>query len=88
MKLIFDPNQDFRIQAIDSITSIFEGQPLDEANLSFHIVEQDKLRLISGVGNNLVLSEEQIIKNLKAIQEQNEIPVSDKFREMNFSVEI
>jgi type III restriction enzyme len=65
MKLQFDANQDYQIQAIDSITGIFEVQPLEKSDLSFHIDEQDKLKLISGVGNNLILSEEQIIKNCK-----------------------
>ena len=37
MKLQFDPNQHYQIQAINAITGIFEGQPLDESNTSFHI---------------------------------------------------
>ena len=88
MKLQFDPNQDYQIQAINAITDIFEGQPLDESNTSFHIDKEDKLKLISGVGNNLILSEEQIIKNLKTTQDKNEIPVSESYEGMNFSIEM
>lgn len=88
MKLQFDANQDYQIQAINAITGIFEGQPLNEANTSFHIDREDKLKLISGVGNNLILSEEQITENLKTIQSENEIPVSESFEGMNFSVEM
>lgn len=88
MKLQFDANQDYQLQAIDAITGIFEGQPLNAANTSFYFDKEDTLKLISGVGNNLILSEEQIIKNLKTIQEGNEIPVSESFEGMNFSVEM
>jgi type III restriction enzyme len=88
MKLQFDANQDYQIQAINAITGIFEGQPLNEANTSFHIDKEDKLKLISGVGNNLILSEEQITENLKTIQSENEIPVSESLEGMNFSVEM
>ena len=88
MKLQFDPNQHYQIQAINAITGIFEGQPLDGSNTSFFIDREDRLKLISGLGNNLVLSEEQIFKNLKAVQEQNEIPVSKSFEGMNFSIEM
>jgi type III restriction enzyme len=87
MKLQFDANQDYQLQAIDAITGIFEGQPLDGSNSRFEI-DRDRLQLISGVGNNLVLSENQIIKNLKAVQERNEVPVAEKFEGMNFSVEM
>ncbi|GAH27616.1 unnamed protein product, partial [marine sediment metagenome] len=41
MKLQFDANQNFQIKAIDSITGIFEGQPLEKTDLSFHIDEQN-----------------------------------------------
>jgi len=87
MKLQFDANQDYQLQAVAAITGIFEGQPLDGANTRFEI-DRERLQLISGVGNNLVLSENQIIKNLKAVQERNEIPVAEKFEGMNFSVEM
>jgi type III restriction enzyme len=79
MKLQFDANQDYQLQAVAAITGIFEGQPLDGANTRFEI-DRERLQLISGVGNNLVLSENQIIKNLKAVQERNEIPVTEKVR--------
>ncbi|QGY45893.1 DEAD/DEAH box helicase [Maribellus comscasis] len=88
MKLQFDANQNYQIQAINAITGIFEGQPLNEANTSFHIDKEDKLKLISGVGNNLILSEEQITENLKTIQSENEISVSESLEGMNFSVEM
>ncbi len=33
MKLHFDPNQDYQLQAIKSVVDIFEGQPLSQSDL-------------------------------------------------------
>ena len=88
MILKFDPNQDYQIQAVNAITGIFEGQPLDEANTSFHVDKEDTLKLISGVDNNLILSKEQIVKNLGNVQSLNEVPNAESFEGMNFSVEM
>jgi len=41
-----------------------------------------------GVGNQLELSEEQILKNVQEIQKKNELPVSKKLDGMNFSIEM
>lgn len=35
--------------------------------MSFHIDKQDKMKLIFGLGNNLIISEDQIMKNEKKI---------------------
>ena len=37
MKLLFDPNQQFQHDAINSIVGIFEGQPLNQGDFSFSI---------------------------------------------------
>ena len=46
------------------------------------------MNLINGVSNNLILSEEQILTNLQAIQTNNEINISEKLDGMHFSVEM
>ena len=35
MKLRFDPNQDFQLQAIRSTVDVFEGQPLNQGDYEF-----------------------------------------------------
>ncbi len=88
MKLTFEPNLQFQLDAIQSITGLFEGQPLEESIMEYHLNEKNSLNLINGVSNNLILSEEQILTNLQSIQEKNEITVSDTLEGMNFSVEM
>ena len=88
MKLTFEPNLQFQLDAIKSITDLFEGQPLDESIMEFHLNEESTLNLINGVSNNLILSDEQILTNLQSIQTENEISVSNTLSRMNFSVEM
>jgi type III restriction enzyme len=96
MKLKFDPNLDYQQDAIQSIVDLFDGQPLDQSeyevslNSQVGFIEQNEL----GIGNNLLITEEQILENVQQIQERNKIhPVpelqSQDFLEgMNFSIEM
>lgn len=89
MKLHFDSNQEYQQQAIKAITDIFEGQLLNSSDFEFAINTSGTLHAENGFGNNLVLAEEQIIENVKAIQLLNEIrnPV-DVLQGMNFTIEM
>ncbi|HDZ10686.1 MAG TPA: DEAD/DEAH box helicase, partial [Bacteroidetes bacterium] len=88
MKLHFDPNQQFQLNAINSIVGIFEGQPLKQGDFSFSISSENYLFQEGGVGNRLEISDEQILKNVQEIQTKNELPASEKLDGMNFSVEM
>lgn len=71
MKLQFDPNQDFQKQAIDAIVDVFEGQPLSSSDLDFTLTEGSLQFSENGVGNRIVLTEEQVLKNLQEVQKSN-----------------
>lgn len=89
MKLHFDSNQEYQLDAIKAITDIFEGQPLSGGDFEFLVSSAGALLSKNGLGNRLTLSEEQILENVKSIQQRNEI--KDKISElqgMNFSVEM
>lgn len=88
MKLTFDSNLQYQKDAIKSATDLFEGQPSEDSILEFNLNEKGTLDLINGVGNKLIISEEQILKNLQAIQERNEIEKSLELDGMHFSVEM
>ncbi len=88
MKLHFDPNQQFQLDAISSIVGIFEGLPLMNGGFDFSIINESNLYNEAGIGNRLNLSEEQILENVKSIQKKNEIPISDALDGMNFSIEM
>ncbi len=73
MKLHFDSNQPYQLNAIKSITDIFEGQPLSSGDFEFSVNATGTLLSENGFGNNLTLSPEQILHNVKTIQQRNEI---------------
>ena len=73
---------------INSIVGIFEGQPLNHGDFSFAIDDEKYLFQEGGVGNHLKLGEEQILENVKSIQDKNELTVTDSLDGMNFSVEM
>lgn len=88
MKLTFEADLPFQQNAIKSITDLFEGQPMEDSIFEFQLEEKGQLNLINGVSNKLVLSETQILENLKSIQEHNEVKVSTSLDGLNFSVEM
>lgn len=95
MKIKYDSQQPFQIQAIGAITDVFEGQPSDAevfaTALKTSAVRGGQAGLfneIGAVGNNLLLDEEAILENVKAIQNENGIEPSTKLDGMNFSVEM
>ncbi|MEA1971745.1 MAG: DEAD/DEAH box helicase family protein [Candidatus Cloacimonadota bacterium] len=88
MKLHFDPNQQFQHDAINSIVGIFEGQPLNHGDFSFSISFESSLFQDNGVGNQLKISEEQILKNIQDLQRKGDLTVTEKLDGMNFSVEM
>jgi len=93
MKLKFEANQQYQLDAVKSVVDIFEGQPLESGDFEMTItVQADRLQIGSEilVGNNLVLEQETILKNIQTIQERNKLPQSDsEFKDwMNFSTEM
>jgi type III restriction enzyme len=89
MKLHFDGNQSYQWDAVKSITDIFEGQPLSSGDFEFTQLSAGALLTENGFGNNLTLSAEQILQNVKNIQQRNEIQNAvEELQGMNFSVEM
>ena len=88
MKLHFDPNQQFQIDAINSSVGVFEGQSLSHGDFSFTIDNKQIISPIGGVGNQLTIIDEQILKNVQSIQKKNVLPVSTELDGLNFSVEM
>ncbi len=90
MKLQFDPNQSYQLEAIRSVVDLFDGQPLDTGEYAFSLDEGISGVLMSenGIGNNLVLEEEQILVNLRKVQERNRIELSEELSGLHFSTEM
>lgn len=85
MKLQFDPNQPFQLEAIAAVVDLFEGQPQGPPEYSVMFTEDiSELHAYGGqtwtelgVGNQLLLSEEKLISNTRDVQTRNDIEVSD-----------
>lgn len=83
MKLQFDPNQGFQLDAVAAVTDLFDGQPqgapeysvINVGSLGGLFAGQESTEL--GVGNRLLLAEERLRDNLRGIQARNDIEVAD-----------
>lgn len=83
MKLQFDANQQFQLDAVGAVADLFEGQPQGAAE--FSVVQtgqweglfagQERSEL--GLGNQLLLPEDDLRANARAIQLRNDIDVPD-----------
>lgn len=83
MKLQFDPNQTFQLDAVAAVTDLFDGQPqgapeyavINLGEMGGLFAGQDQTEL--GVGNRLLVAEDKLRENLRAIQTRNDIEVAD-----------
>ncbi len=86
MKLQFDPNQPFQLEAVSAVADLFEGQPQSTPEYSVMFTEDiSDLHAYGGqtwtelgVGNQLLLSEEKLISNTRDVQTANDIEVGDR----------
>jgi len=80
MKLQFDPNQDYQLQAVRAVVDLFKGQPgREEGIASFGQPSLSSLWLTeAGIANRCVLSAEQWLANLCAVQEREGLEPSER----------
>ena len=94
MKIKFEENLDYQLEAINAITDIFSGQNINKTLftvdkksgiLNFGTIESEL-----GIGNSLLLSSEEIVENLNKIQVRNGLPKTEMLEKdnYNFSVEM
>ncbi len=94
MKLKFDAEQQFQIDAVDAIIDLFDGQPLNQGDYEISLqfsglgLFGSQVQTEMGVGNQLVLNQETILKNVHQIQERNDIDQTPQLQGMNFSIEM
>tara|TARA_B100001741_G_scaffold892_1_gene754 strand:+ start:4743 stop:7424 length:2682 start_codon:yes stop_codon:yes gene_type:complete len=88
MAIKFDSNKQYQQDAIKSTIDLFKGQPSDDSSIPIQLNSTGQTSLINGVSNSLVLTDEQILANLQAIQKYNEIEISTSLETLNFSLEM
>lgn len=72
------------------MVDLFDGQPLDTGDYAFSLDEGTSGVLMSenGIGNNLVLEDDQILKNLHNVQVRNNINKAEELNGLHFSIEM
>ena len=79
MKLQFESNQQYQLDAINAVVDIFAGQPADSDDTTRYMDQDRQLSLEATIakGNSLMLDIAQIIENTHKIQEKNGIEKSE-----------
>ena len=94
MKLCFEPDLDFQLQAIEAVCDLFRGQEICRTEFTVAQVTQASLALSGntendlGVGNRLTLTDDRILRNLNDIQLRNSLPASPNLDSGDFTVEM
>lgn len=78
MKLLFDPNQNYQLEAIQAVIDLFDGQPLKEGSFAFSqtndfsiitveepifLVDENKNYLVDEDGNKIITGYEKLQQN-------------------------
>ena len=94
MKLHFEPNLDYQLQAVEAVCDLFRGQEIcrTEFTVTQHAVGgQQSLAFAEndlGVGNRLALLDDELAKNLGDIQLRHGLPPSGALVSGDFTVEM
>jgi type III restriction enzyme len=92
MKLHFEPNLDYQLQAIEAVCDLFHGQETcrteftvtrDTASGQMSLLENDL-----GIGNRLTLLDDELLANLHAIQLRHGLAPSARLASGDFTVEM
>lgn len=92
MKLHFEPNLDYQLQAIEAVCDLFHGQ--ETCRTEFTVIKEsssDQLSLLEndlGIGNRLTLLDDQLLDNLHAIQLRHGLAPSASLASRDFTVEM
>ena len=82
MRLQFESNQQYQLDAIQAVVDVFAGQPKHDSNVIAGQVElglegqQLSLEATSARGNILTLGDVQIVENTHGVQRRNNVEVS------------
>ncbi len=94
MKLHFEPNLDYQLQAIEAVCDLFRGQEICRTDFTVtqHAIgDQQALAFTEsdlGVGNRLTLLDDELLKNLSDIQLRHGLPPSGSLATGDFTVEM
>lgn len=100
MAFKFNPNLDYQNDAIQAVVDLFKGQESSYSNFTIYdpikyptqmSIDGGTIENHNGIANNLVLDEDDIVKNLRGVQKQNHLKEYTgelKKSNLNFAVEM
>ena len=94
MKLHFEPNLDYQLQAVEAVCDLFRGQETCRTEFTVTLDPADpQMRMAFaesdlGIGNRLKLLDDELLKNLGDIQLKNGLPPSGSLDSGDFTVEM
>ncbi len=92
-KIVFNPNLTYQKEAVDSAVSLFNGQQKSSSPFTINKEEcffgkKDDLSVVLGEGNKLTISENKILENLRTIQMERGLDVSESMNFLDFTIEM
>lgn len=89
MKIKFDSNQEFQLDAIRAVVDVFDGQPLTRGEFEIRLdAAGGEFFSEFGVGNLLILDDGSLLNNVRVVQDRNGIAQNEKLEGRNFSIEM
>ncbi|MBM5810910.1 MAG: restriction endonuclease subunit R [Gammaproteobacteria bacterium] len=92
MKLHFEPDLDYQLQAIEAVCELFRGQEI--CRTEFTVTKprsmgmEDMYASTLGIGNRLTLLDDELLKNLSDIQIRNGLAPAGALASGDFTVEM
>jgi len=94
MKLHFEPNLKYQIQAIEAVCDLFRGLETCRTEFTVTLDAADKQTRVGfaendlGTGNRLTLLDDELVTNLNAVQLRNGLPPTAALASGDFTVEM
>ena len=93
MKLHFEPNLQFQLDAIEAVCDLFKGQERCRSVFTVSMPTKDQRDFLEqseamGIGNKLQLLDDEVLANLREIQLRNGLRPDDTLQSRNFTVEM
>lgn len=97
LKLKFNATLEYQKHAVQAVVDLFEEQPLAQDAFTVSVGQQiggsqlsldgDGFSGIAAVSNQLVLTQEHLLRNLRKVQETNNIVLADELLNTSFDLE-
>ena len=91
MKLHFEPDLDYQLQAIEAVCDLFRGQEICRGEFTVTFGMSNSLTHTEtdlGIGNRLSLLDDEVLVNAQEIQLRNGLPPSASLASGDFTVEM